>query len=357
MVEKRICDIVLHDVESKTACTNILCMDVHCLSEQESFYDLFIRMYDRDYRLLWESFGLHFGEFLEWLELRNDNRKNVTIFRSVAMIESFSSKEIFKKVLKCQKEIFRKAEGKTTGSISRNMSCVFINAGTYGTVYHVTRFNPLMGELIHYAEKLLKKEPVKEEHEGYIRHQLGTDAIVGLLSYVSFSKNSLLMKYYEMSLTDVIAKVSLVQRTRLLPVIMKQLCNGLLILEKNGFFHNDITPNNILVSGVNACELGLVEAVLGDFGAMRKTSRTKLTTELYRAREDQKDILKPSTDIYSLGLSMIELISSADKIASYGSDPSSIPPDFPLRELLVQMISLDHLKRPSIVNIIKELEF
>jgi len=385
MTEKKLCEAILSKYANECGCVDINCSMVHAMSEEKSLQKSFRAMYKREEALFFKTNELHYGEFLEWLELRNDNRKKTTIFKSYDAIEQFNSKKFFRNVFKCQQYIF--GMGKIVGQdcekklieiksgmnclerISdslreakevancRNMSCRFINSGSYGTVYLVTRFNDRTNSMINLAEKQLKHDIDRVGHEGFIRESLGSDVIEGIVTHVCYSGHSILMRYYDKSLWHLAFRISSVEKKRLMPLILKQLCSGLVTLEKNGLFHNDISPGNILVNynPLNPCDLEVLEAVLGDLGAVRKHPATELTTNYYRPPEKQKDLDKAVNDIYSLGLCMLEFISSAEATEAYKVNNHTIPMDYPIRDVLFLMISPTYSLRPSATEILAAL--
>jgi len=187
-------------------------------------------------------------------------------------------------------------------------------------------------------------------NEANNRKLLGDPVIEGIVTHVVFFRGRLLMRYYDESLYSLAFLLSRDTRMNLMPSILLQLAKGLRHMHSLNYFHNDIKPTNILVT--YEPDENYVEAVLGDLGSMKKAGLSSCTTFEYRAPEHDRGIFNTKkSDIYSLGLSIIEFM-DRNSPHNYRSNPSSVPSDYPYRDLLVSMIAKDYRDRPYAEDII-----
>ncbi|KAL1124771.1 hypothetical protein AAG570_001392 [Ranatra chinensis] len=99
--------------------------------------------------------------------------------------------------------------------------------------------------------------------------------------------------------------------------IFKQIVRGVQYIHSQGIVHHDIKPSNIFVS------MDLKQVQVGDFGLSCLLSHSQSPspsgytshqlgqyggTKLYAAPEQMKNMCHPKSDIYSLGLVLLELI-------------------------------------------------
>lgn len=132
--------------------------------------------------------------------------------------------------------------------------------------------------------------------------------------------------------------------------------SGLASLHAAGGFHRDIKPPNLLLS-VN--EKGSPIVKLGDFGVARSpVAGTSLMTDTpwgtdgYRAPELlQGGRPTPAIDIYSLGITGIELLTGRREVDSICSAP--VPAA--LRDILLRMVNTSPRARPDCAVVIETL--
>jgi serine/threonine protein kinase len=150
---------------------------------------------------------------------------------------------------------------------------------------------------------------------------------------------------------------------RILPITL-QICRGLSVAHKHGIIHRDLKPENIFLLPREGDEL----IKILDFGIARLTQNTAaltsdgkvIGTPLYMSPEQcqgQTDIT-PSTDIYSFGIMLFEMLMGHPPFLSdsphkliidhFLADPPSLPPSFPdaLRLLQSELLAKKPYNRP-----------
>lgn len=92
--------------------------------------------------------------------------------------------------------------------------------------------------------------------------------------------------------------------------IFQQVCNGLEYIHARNIVHHDVKPQNIFVSFENSVAL----FQLGDFGLScpldgnELISHDGIGTRLYAASEQLNGLCHPKSDLYSMGIILIELL-------------------------------------------------
>lgn len=155
-------------------------------------------------------------------------------------------------------------------------------------------------------------------------------------------------------------------------VWLKQLVEILTLVHSKGYFHRDIKPANIMLSPSG-------QLVLIDFGTAREATHTYLAkiggvqgvTSIcslgYTAPEQEKGFAVPQSDFYSLGCTMIHLVTGKYPLDTYNPDRDvfewrSQAPEISeeFADLIDALIARKPSDRPinceAILKIIKEIE-
>ena len=143
---------------------------------------------------------------------------------------------------------------------------------------------------------------------------------------------------------------------------------GLSHIHSHGIVHHDVKPSNIFF--VSHVRLGAM-CKIGDFGMAGEIGTAEDEQEgdtVYMAPEVLSCTMKqPSTDIFSLGLTLYELASDIGwQIPAEGPrwhevrgghHTPELPPcrDFDLRRLIQSAISADQIQRPSAEDILNQI--
>ncbi len=156
----------------------------------------------------------------------------------------------------------------------------------------------------------------------------------------------------------------------------RDLAEALAVVHAQGVIHRDIKPGNILLTGPDALEAdasGGPAVKLADFGIARLIDGTRLTrtgqtlgTVLYLSPEQARgEALAPSSDIYSLGLVLLECLtgrpafpgttteSAVARLISPPHIPDDVDPE--LAALLTRMTLMTPDERPSADEVATEL--
>ena len=230
-----------------------------------------------------------------------------------------------------------------------NLSQNKLGVGGYGNVSSVERSDG-QSKLVLVEKSFQNKSDLTTEWSN--RRLLGDQVTKGIVTFIALETSSIVMRHYNNTLATLSRKLDSTKKLELIPTILLQLCKGLDHMNQKNYLHNDIKPANIFINYIS----DEVEAVLGDLGSMAQRGNIHSETPLYDAPEhDQKNYSSTRSDIYSLGLSMIEFIEgNYNKLEKYRQDPTKVPDNCPYRSLFVSMISLDLYERPKAIEIITQ---
>ncbi|XP_050574606.1 eukaryotic translation initiation factor 2-alpha kinase 1-like isoform X4 [Bombus affinis] len=145
----------------------------------------------------------------------------------------------------------------------------------------------------------------------------------GSNSYEESSKNKMLLPYIPQTnkYTTLYIQMALCEKTlqqwlderievtpqEMLVAILTQTLHGLDYIHSRGIVHHDIKPSNIFIS-----TSGQLQIQLGDFGLAcplrSENHHSIIGTQMYAAPEQLQGKCDPKSDIYSLGIVLLELI-------------------------------------------------
>ncbi|XP_017758254.1 PREDICTED: eukaryotic translation initiation factor 2-alpha kinase 1-like isoform X2 [Eufriesea mexicana] len=133
-----------------------------------------------------------------------------------------------------------------------------------------------------------------------------------LLPYIPQMSEKYTTLYIQMALCEKTLQQWLDERMEMTPqamiiAILTQILCGLDYIHSRGIVHHDIKPSNIFIS-----TSGQLQIQLGDFGLacplQRENHHSILGTHMYAAPEQLQGKCDPKSDIYSLGIVLLELL-------------------------------------------------
>jgi DNA helicase-2/ATP-dependent DNA helicase PcrA len=240
----------------------------------------------------------------------------------------------------------------------------FLGSGSFGSVYYAedTLLKKPVALKVQTAKAEKSKELIEEartlfelNHENIVRFyniEIIDDKIVLVMEPVRGQ-----------TLRDVIERQAPLKVEDALNIV-KEVLKALDYAHNKGFVHGDIKPENILIS-----EDGKIK--LADFGLARILGRGELKlaivgTPFYMAPEAWKGEVTSSSDIYSLGCILYELLTkrppfyaeSIDKLRYkvFNDRVERVPGvSFEVNELVKKMLSRIPAKRPSAGKVLSEV--
>ena len=387
----KVCHKVMKNILSPMGCRSPTCIAHHsCTTISEvSKFSFFHSRHKANNPTTVMSQAMCF----QWLQLRDDNRQRITKFSSIEEIENkIPNHYMFRNIKRFQLELFkngslrRKVEEKeqkvvecpidvknreeNTAWLSEMKKVLdtdkfeellamktSIGNGSFGEVYFIMTADASTCFALKVALEEKDSDSILEEYE--VRRQLGPPVVTGLITYAGY-RNGILMKHYSHSLSDWKKFLTLSQRRLLMPHILFQLAQGLDTLHSKNYLFNDIKCRNILMN----CDtftpenINALEVVLADLGSVAPRHQETYGTKMYQAPEVSLLDKYASTrsDIYSLGLSMVEFVQgTSEEFDKFTDRINTLPHDFPLRSLIKSMIHYDSNKRPYAFEIIAQI--
>ncbi|CAK9801674.1 Eukaryotic translation initiation factor 2-alpha kinase 1 [Anthophora plagiata] len=190
-----------------------------------------------------------------------------------------------------------------------------------------------------------------------------------LLPYISQVDKKYATLYIQMTLCEKTLQQWLDERIEVTPqamisAILTQILCGLNYIHSRGIVHHDIKPSNIFIS-----TSGQLQIQLGDFGLacplQRENHHSILGTHMYAAPEQLQGKCNPKSDIYSLGIVLLELLvhtkTHMERIKiinglKRGQIPTTLTATYPKWAYIVsQLVQEDPEKRPSTNQLLQEL--
>uniref|UniRef100_A0A0K0G1W8 non-specific serine/threonine protein kinase n=1 Tax=Strongyloides venezuelensis TaxID=75913 RepID=A0A0K0G1W8_STRVS len=241
-----------------------------------------------------------------------------------------------------------------------------LGEGSFGRVYHVTcnedgRDYAMKTSLYEFRSKT-DREDALDEVRKMLRVPYHPNILRLYRAWTQEGKVYMQLDLCRTSLQEVSNVESPIPEPRLWRHFVDILC-GLEHLHKHGFIHLDVKPSNILITDTGTCKLG-------DFGLMFDVNNdTRMRGEgdsKYLAREILNELPTCGADIFSLGMTVLELAADA-YLPSDGYDwnilRSGIIPDvFRIRlsinmsEIITQMIQCDKNDRPTARELLEQIK-
>ncbi|XP_018398888.1 PREDICTED: eukaryotic translation initiation factor 2-alpha kinase 1-like [Cyphomyrmex costatus] len=190
----------------------------------------------------------------------------------------------------------------------------------------------------------------------------------GVCMYTYKKNQSYVILYIQMSLCEQTLEQWLRSKISVTPepivkAIFQQLLCGVNYMHSQKVVHHDIKPSNIFISTT-----GQLQIQLGDFGLACPLQKEKhhsvIGTHLYAAPEQLEGNCDRKSDIYSIGIVLIELLIPIKTQMELSSIISSlkndkVPEAFKRQkwtQLVKQMVRKDPAERPSTNQLLKEFD-
>ncbi|XP_076638827.1 eukaryotic translation initiation factor 2-alpha kinase 1 isoform X2 [Colletes latitarsis] len=190
-----------------------------------------------------------------------------------------------------------------------------------------------------------------------------------LCSYVPQVNEQYATLYIQMTLCEktlqqwLDERIELTSQAMIIAVLTQVLC-GLDYIHSCGIVHHDIKPSNIFISTSNRLQIQL-----GDFGLacplQSENHHSILGTHMYAAPEQLQGKCDPKSDIYSLGIVLLELLVHTEthmerieiiQSLKRGQIPTALTATYPKwAHIVSQLVQTDPKKRPSTSQLLQNL--
>ncbi|CAL1688581.1 unnamed protein product [Lasius platythorax] len=187
----------------------------------------------------------------------------------------------------------------------------------------------------------------------------------------SYTSNEYMTLYIQMSLCEQTLEQWMRGRRNASPepvirAILQQILCGIDYMHSQNVVHHDIKPSNIFIS-----TSGQLQIQLGDFGLAcplkpRGAIHSACGTISYAAPEQLQGKCDPKSDIYSVGIVLVELsiptqtqmeLSSITQSLKRGKIPTSFATERPKwAQMIIQMVQEDPIKRPCTKQLLQNLK-
>ncbi|XP_043510018.1 eukaryotic translation initiation factor 2-alpha kinase 1-like isoform X2 [Frieseomelitta varia] len=189
-----------------------------------------------------------------------------------------------------------------------------------------------------------------------------------VLPYILRTNEKYTTLYIQMALCEKTLQQWLDERMEITPqtiiAILTQILHGLDYIHSRGIVHHDIKPSNIFISTSERLQIQL-----GDFGLAcllrSKNHHSIIGTRMYAAPEQLQGKCDPKSDIYSVGIVLLELLihtrTHMERIEiinslKRGHIPTTLAATHPKWAYIVsQLIQEDPRKRPSTNQLLQDL--
>jgi eukaryotic-like serine/threonine-protein kinase len=140
--------------------------------------------------------------------------------------------------------------------------------------------------------------------------------------------------------------------------VAEQVCAGLAHAHAHGLVHRDVKPQNLLVAADGRVKIADFGVARGEGASMLTQEGTVLGTAAYLSPEQAAgEAARPSSDVYSLGAVLYELLSgrtpyrfdSLAELAAPRGSPPPLPPTVPaaLADVVARCLARDPVNRPA----------